>query len=70
MRPHIDGSKFGSITIEGERFGHDVLIRLDGQVIKREKGLSVEITSELYQGLPSSSRRQAGTTARRARATP
>jgi hypothetical protein len=40
MKPGIDGTKFGSITIAGERFEHDVLIRLDGEVKKRKKKLS------------------------------
>jgi len=31
---------FGSITIEGERLEHDVLIRLNGQIEKRKKKLS------------------------------
>jgi hypothetical protein len=42
MRPKIEGSKFGSITIGGKRIGHDVLIRLDGKVKKRKKKLSKE----------------------------
>lgn len=40
MRPRIDGTRFGSITIEGETFGRDVLIRLSGEVKKRKKKLS------------------------------
>jgi hypothetical protein len=40
MRPRIDGTEFGSITIEGTAFEHDVVIRLDGQVKKRKKKLS------------------------------
>jgi hypothetical protein len=40
MKPQIDRSKFGSITIEGVVFEHDVIIRLDGQVEKRRKELS------------------------------
>ena len=40
MKPHIDKTTFGSITIEGESLKHDVLIRLDGQVKKRKKKLS------------------------------
>ncbi len=40
MKPHIDTSKFGSITIAGECFDHDVVIRLDGHVEKRKKKLS------------------------------
>lgn len=40
MRPRIDGTEFGSITIEGSDIGHDVLIRLSGEIKKRKKKLS------------------------------
>jgi hypothetical protein len=40
MKPSIDKTAFGSITIEGTAFDHDVLIRQDGQVKKRKKKLS------------------------------
>jgi len=40
MKPRIDGSEFGSITIAGERIEHDVLIHLSGAVAKRKKKLS------------------------------
>jgi hypothetical protein len=40
MKPHIDQTNFGSITIEGVCFEHDVLIRLSGQIEKRKKKLS------------------------------
>lgn len=40
MRPTIDATAFGSITIDGERIEHDVIIRLGGQVKKRKKRLS------------------------------
>jgi hypothetical protein len=40
MEPRIDGTRFGSITIAGTLFRHDVVIRLDGQVKKRKKKLS------------------------------
>ena len=40
MKPRINGSEFGTITIEGEVFEHDVIIRLDGEVKKRKKKLS------------------------------
>jgi hypothetical protein len=40
MKPKIDGTTFGSITIEGRVFNHDVLIRLGGKVKKRKKKLS------------------------------
>jgi hypothetical protein len=43
MTPHIDRTQFGSITIAGEIFTHDVVIRLDGQVKKRKKKLSKAI---------------------------
>jgi hypothetical protein len=36
----IDGTAFGSITIDGETYPHDVLIRLSGKVRKRKKKLS------------------------------
>ena len=40
MQPTIDRTAFGSITVDGERFEHDVLIRLTGRVEKRKKKLS------------------------------
>ena len=40
MKPHINATQFGSITIDGEVFEHDVMIRLDGKVKKRKKKLS------------------------------
>ena len=40
MEPLIDQTAFGSITIAGTRFEHDVLIRLHGQMEKRKKKLS------------------------------
>lgn len=40
MKPRIEGTEFGSITIAGEVIEHDVLIRLGGEVKKRKKKLS------------------------------
>jgi hypothetical protein len=40
MEPEIDRTQFGSVTIEGELFTHDVIIRLGGRVEKRKKKLS------------------------------
>jgi hypothetical protein len=40
MKPTIDRTAFGSITIDGEAFAHDVLIQLGGRVAKRKKKLS------------------------------
>ncbi len=38
----IDVTEFGSITIEGKTYDHDVIIRLSGKVEKRRKRLSKE----------------------------
>jgi hypothetical protein len=35
MEPRIDRTQFGSVTVEGAVFTHDVIIRLGGQVKKR-----------------------------------
>ncbi len=43
MKPNIDKTSFGSITIEGTTFENDVLIRLNGEVEKRKKKLSKAI---------------------------
>jgi hypothetical protein len=43
MKPEIDETSFGSITIEGQTFEHDVLIRLNGGIEKRKKKLSKAI---------------------------
>ena len=43
MDPKIDDTAFGSITIGGEVFERDVIIRLGGQVKKRKKKLSKAI---------------------------
>ena len=40
MRPSINRTEFGSITISGELYEHDVVIRLSGKVKKRKKKLS------------------------------
>ncbi|ADE35998.1 protein of unknown function DUF498 [Methanohalophilus mahii DSM 5219] len=43
MKPKIDSTKFSSITIEGEEYEKDVLIRLSGNIKKRKKKLSKAI---------------------------
>ena len=40
MEPRIDETQFGSVTIDGKVFEHDVLIRLGGRIEKRNKKLS------------------------------
>lgn len=42
-RKLIERTSFGSITIAGEGFEHDVIIRLNGRVRKRKKKLSKAI---------------------------
>ncbi len=39
----VEGTEFGSITIDGTTYPHDVLIRLSGEVEKRKKRLSKKI---------------------------
>jgi hypothetical protein len=39
----IDGTEFGSITISGKTYDHDVVIRLSEEVVKRQKKLSKRI---------------------------
>jgi hypothetical protein len=43
MKPKIDKTSFGSVTIEGKVFTHDVIIRLDGMIKKRKKKLSKSV---------------------------
>jgi hypothetical protein len=43
MKPVIDYTEFGCISIDGQRYEHDVVIRLDGTVEKRKKKLSKEM---------------------------
>lgn len=43
MKPRINRTKFGSITIDGDVYKFDIFIKLDGQVKKRKKKLSKAI---------------------------
>lgn len=38
--PVIDHTSFGSITVDGQRYDHDIIITLQGEVKKRKKKLS------------------------------
>ena len=40
MEPRIDRTAFGSVTVGGETFERDIIIRLDGKVKRRKKKLS------------------------------
>jgi hypothetical protein len=43
MKPTIEATSFGSIIVDGEKIGHDIIIRLDGAVKKRKKKLSKSV---------------------------
>lgn len=43
MKPVIDNTSFGSITVEGIKYDHDIIITLEGLVRKRKKKLSKKI---------------------------
>ena len=40
MNPKINKTSFGSITVDGNCYDHDIIITLDGKVKKRKKKLS------------------------------
>ena len=48
MRPRIDATEFGSITVEGTVFDHDLVITPDGEVSKRKKKLSKAVHGTLH----------------------
>ena len=39
----IKDTTFGNITIDGKTYDHDVVIRLDGDIVKRKKKLSKKL---------------------------
>ena len=43
MKPKIEDTSFGSITIDGREIRNDVILRLDGLVKKRKKKLSKRV---------------------------
>ena len=63
----IESTTFGTITIDGKTYEHDVVIRLSGEVVKRKKKLSKKYygTSDV---LPKEALSGGGTTARFGRA--
>ncbi len=42
-RPQIEAAAFGSIFIEGREIGNDVILTLDGAILKRKKKLSKKV---------------------------
>lgn len=43
MKPKINSTSFGSITVKGKTFENDILIRMGGQIEKRKKKLSKKV---------------------------
>ena len=43
MNPSISDTRFGSITLGGRTYYHDIVINLKGEVIKRKKKLSKKV---------------------------
>lgn len=43
MKPKINSTNFGSITVKGKTFENDILIRMNGQIEKRKKKLSKKV---------------------------
>lgn len=43
MSPKLEETSFGQITVDGEVYPHDILIRLSGKIKKRKKKLSKKI---------------------------
>jgi hypothetical protein len=58
----IDDTEFGSITIAGKTYEHDVVIRLSDNVVKRKKKLS----KRLYGTRTPSRRTKPGSCSRKA----
>ena len=43
----IENTSFGTITMDGKTYEHDVVVRLSGEVLKRKKKLSEEVLRRL-----------------------
>lgn len=41
--PTIEHTEFGSITVAGRTYDYDIVIRLDGEIVKRKKKLSKRV---------------------------
>ena len=47
----IEKTTFGTITIDGKTYEHDVVMRLSGEVVKRKKKLSRKVLRYLAHAL-------------------
>lgn len=43
MSPTVQRTHFGSITVDGKTYDHDILIRLSGKIKRRKKKLSKQV---------------------------
>jgi hypothetical protein len=48
MRPKIDDTWFGSITVAGRQYEYDIVIRLSGRIRKRNKQLSKAVYGDSH----------------------
>jgi hypothetical protein len=44
----IESTAFGTITMDGKTYEHDVVVRLSGEVVKRKKKLSKDLLPHRY----------------------
>ena len=49
MKPKVDHTEFGCITINGNKYEYDVIIGLDGMVTKRNKKLSKKVFGNAHK---------------------
>ena len=47
----IDSTEFGSIIVDGTTFPHDILIRLSGEVVKRNLGGTWQVRKSTLKAL-------------------
>ena len=47
----INKTEFGSITVAGKTYEHDVVVRLSNKVVKRKKKLSKHLLRDLAHDL-------------------
>lgn len=56
MRPRIEATSFGFLTIEEREIGNDVIVRLDGSVQKRKKKMSKKVFGTSHTISPDDAR--------------
>jgi hypothetical protein len=48
MKPNLNKTNFGSITIDSKKYDHDILISLSGKLTKRKKNISKQEIGTLH----------------------